>query len=85
MQSMIYDDTPENIAIYAQKKGNELFKKGQDVPYYINEAFKTYTEGIDAKGSDPEINSKLLNNRALIQIKKKNYGKAIEDCKEAIK
>ena len=62
-------------------KGNELYKKGPEKKFYLKEALKTYTEGIETNSEDKEINAKLYNNRALIQIKFKNFGKAIEDCR----
>jgi len=43
-----------------------------------------YSEGIDAECNDKILNSKLYCNRALIQMKLKNFGKCIEDCNSAI-
>lgn len=45
---------------------------------------KAYTEGIDLYSKDKETNAKLFCNRALIQMKFKNFGRAIEDCRQAI-
>lgn len=44
---------------------------------------KEYTKGIEARSSNAEVNAKLHNNRALIHMKNKNYGKAVEDSKKA--
>ncbi|KRX08937.1 hypothetical protein PPERSA_09041 [Pseudocohnilembus persalinus] len=84
LQQIVYDDEPENIAKHSLQKGNEHFKKGQDKTYFMKLALEQYTEGIEANGRDKQVNAKLYNNRALIQIKRKNYGKAIQDCKDAI-
>ncbi|EGR34157.1 tetratricopeptide repeat protein, partial [Ichthyophthirius multifiliis] len=99
LQNLIYDDEPENIAKNCKVKqkntqktttkkqkerGNDIFKKGTGKRYFIKEALKTYTEGIDAQGKDKEINAILYNNRALMNIQLKNFGKAIDDCKQAI-
>ena len=81
LQNLIYDDEPENVARHCkvkskyfqktttiQVKGNELYKKGTGKKYFIKEALKAYTEGIDAKGKDKETNAILYTNRALMHI-----------------
>eukprot|EP01016_Furgasonia_blochmanni_P050748 TRINITY_DN7892_c0_g1_i9.p1 TRINITY_DN7892_c0_g1~~TRINITY_DN7892_c0_g1_i9.p1 ORF type:complete len:308 (-),score=50.01 TRINITY_DN7892_c0_g1_i9:16-939(-) len=68
----------------SQIKGNELLQKAVTL-WSTREAIKTYTEGIDCKCSDDDTNSKLYANRALANFKLRNFGKVVEDCKEAIK
>lgn len=69
LQALLHDDTPEKLAHDFNHAGNEVYKKGPDTEYFLKEAFKSYSEGIDVNSSDKETNAKLYNNRALIQIK----------------
>ena len=50
----------------------------------MKEAYSKYTEGIHVGCDSPAINAKLHCNRAAINLKLKNYGKVIEDCKKCI-
>ncbi len=52
---------------------------------HMKTAYGKYTEGINQKSKDAKINAKLHCNRAAINMKLKNYGKVIEDCKSALK
>ena len=49
----------------------------------FDEAIKRYTEGIDAKCDNMEINIALLNNRAAVHLTVKNYGSCVKDCEAA--
>ena len=69
LQSLLYDDTPEEPATHFNKKGNEFFKKGSNVKYFLKEALKSYTEGIESNSPDKKTNSKLYSNRAYVQLK----------------
>lgn len=75
-----------------------MYKKGPEILYYVREALKAYEEGIEIKCKDVEINTKLLSNRTLINLKLsknfleitiflfllENYGRVIADCKKII-
>lgn len=50
----------------------------------MKEAYKKYTEAINLKCSNPSINAKLHANRAQINLKLKNYGKVLTDCRLCI-
>jgi len=84
LQHIAYDDTPENIAKYCNDNANNMIKhrKGK---FYIAEALKAYDEGIEQNCNDDELNAKLHCNRALVNIKLRNYRSVIEDCDIAIK
>lgn len=60
-------------------------QQGPNSPYYMKDAYEKYTEAIKKKCNNNELNAKLHANRAAINLKYKNYGKVIEDCKIAIK
>lgn len=51
----------------------------------MKEAYQKYTEAIHIKCPDPAINAKLHANRAQLNLKLKNYGKVIIDCKMCLK
>lgn len=51
----------------------------------MKEAYHKYTDAINIKCPDPVINAKLHANRAQLNLKLKNYGKVINDCKECLK
>jgi tetratricopeptide (TPR) repeat protein len=51
----------------------------------MKDAYKKYTEAIHLDPKNPELKAKLHCNRASINLKYKNYGKVIEDCKISIK
>jgi len=84
LQHIAYDDTPENIAQHCNDTGNKILKH-KTGRYYIAEALKAYDDGIDQNCNDDEINSKLYSNRALVNIKLRNYRSVIEDCDISIK
>ena len=51
----------------------------------MKDAYGKYTQAINLKPKDVNLLAKLHCNRAMINLKYKNYGKVIEDCKTAIK
>jgi tetratricopeptide (TPR) repeat protein len=51
----------------------------------MKDAYQKYTQAIKIKCSSEELNAKLHANRAAINLKYKNYGKVVEDCKIALK
>lgn len=59
--------------------------QGPNSPYYLKDAYEKYTQAIKLKCENPQLNAKLHANRAAINLKFRNYGKVIEDCKIAIK
>ncbi len=88
MQHIVYDDTPENNAKNLNAQANDILKKhlnDEDNHYYLKTAFKIYEDGLAQECSDDDLNSRMYSNRALIHLKRKNYGKAIEDCENAVK
>lgn len=51
----------------------------------MKDAYKKYTEAIHLKCPSPATNAKLHANRAQLNLKLKNYGKVIQDCKVCLK
>mmetsp|Transcript_37270 Transcript_37270/g.72723 ORF Transcript_37270/g.72723 Transcript_37270/m.72723 type:complete len:437 (+) Transcript_37270:139-1449(+) len=76
------EDPPHMRAEELKKKGNAALKRG---PKYYSDAIDLYTQALDCKSDQPEQNAIILSNRAAVQLLKKNWGKVIEDCSEAIK
>ena len=50
----------------------------------MKEAYAKYTQAINLKPKNKALLTKLHANRAMINLKYKNYGKVIEDCKKSI-
>ncbi|EKX36527.1 hypothetical protein GUITHDRAFT_155219, partial [Guillardia theta CCMP2712] len=82
MELLKTPDPPEYIAETLKDKGNAALKRG---PKYYEDAVKFYTEALEAKSPLPQQNAILLCNRAAVQLLRKNWGKVIEDTREAIK
>lgn len=51
----------------------------------MRDAYNKYTEAISLKPNDPALMAKLHCNRAMINLRYKNFGKVIEDCKQSLK
>jgi DnaJ family protein C protein 7 len=63
-----------------KEDGNKDYKSGR-----WQSAIEKYTEALEVDPLNKGTNSKLLQNRALCQIKLKNYDAAITDCDAALK
>lgn len=50
----------------------------------MKDAYEKYTKAININCSSAQLNGRLHANRAAINLKYKNYGKVIEDCKKAL-
>ena len=68
-----------------QKQANARLKQGPNSPYYMRDAYTKYTEAINLKPNYPTLLAKLHCNRAMINLKYKNFGKVVEDCKQSLK
>ncbi|KAF8300128.1 hypothetical protein DL93DRAFT_2091045 [Clavulina sp. PMI_390] len=64
LQSLIYDDTPDNTASGFKEQGNDYFKKQK-----FTDARKFYTQAIDAKPEDQTLLESLYLNRAACNLK----------------
>ena len=67
-----------------QNQGSHKLKEKPESPYHMKQAYAKYTEGIKIKCPSKAINAKLHCNRAAINLKIKNYGKVVEDCKKCL-
>lgn len=63
-----------------KEDGNKDYKSGR-----WQSALEKYTEALEVDPLNKGTNSKILQNRALCQIKLKNYDNAISDCEAALK
>ncbi|OAX39042.1 40S ribosomal protein S7 [Rhizopogon vinicolor AM-OR11-026] len=79
LQSLAFEGTPDEIAQNFKEQGNDYFKGKR-----YREALDFYTQGIDAKPSDPSLHEVLLCNRAACNLELKNYGSVLRDCSKAL-
>jgi len=79
LQSLVHDGTPDEIAQNFKDQGNDYFKGRR-----YREALGFYTQGIDAKPTDPTMQEALLCNRAACNLELRNYGSVLRDCSKAL-
>ncbi|KAG2013383.1 40S ribosomal protein S7 [Coprinopsis cinerea AmutBmut pab1-1] len=79
LQDLAYEGTPDEIADNFKSRGNEYFKGKK-----YREAISFYTQGIEAKPTDPKIMTALLCNRAACNLELQNYGSVLRDCSSAL-
>eukprot|EP01060_Flectonema_neradi_P001349 TRINITY_DN1079_c1_g2_i1.p1 TRINITY_DN1079_c1_g2~~TRINITY_DN1079_c1_g2_i1.p1 ORF type:complete len:425 (+),score=109.03 TRINITY_DN1079_c1_g2_i1:73-1275(+) len=89
---MYNDASPEEIAESSKSRGNVAMKQAAKATggtagprgcYRTAVAF--YTEGLDAKGTDDQINAALLANRAQAHLGLENYGHCVADCQDSLR
>ncbi len=70
-----------------QEQGNKALKTGLDAKkrFYLREAIKQYTEGLNLACPDAELNSVLYANRAHINLLLGNFRNALQDALAAAK
>jgi tetratricopeptide (TPR) repeat protein len=81
IQALVYDGTPEEIALNFKNQGNEVY---QESPNLWKNALHFYTQGILQQCNDLKLNSILYSNRAAIYLDQENYRLCVEDCKDAL-
>ncbi|KAI0069212.1 TPR-like protein [Artomyces pyxidatus] len=79
LQSLVHEGTPDEIAQNFKEQGNDYFKGRR-----YREALGFYTQGVDAKPTDPALQGALLCNRAACNLELQNYGSVLRDCSRAI-
>ncbi|KAF8639925.1 hypothetical protein AX17_001175 [Amanita inopinata Kibby_2008] len=79
LQSLAHEGTPDEVAQNFKDQGNDYFKGKR-----YREALGFYTQGIDAKPTDPVLQEALLCNRAVCNLELKNYGSVLRDCSKAL-
>jgi len=85
LQSMIYDGhSAAEMAEHFRQLGNEAFRNSGNKIASQN-ALMAYTKGLEMECKDDKINSQLHSNRAAVSLRLKEYAKAIDDCRKAIK
>merc|ERR1719230_626724 len=85
LQNLLYEGkTMEGMAEYFKNLGNEAFRMSTNAVATKN-ALQAYTKGLEMECADSKINSQLHSNRAAVSIRLKEYDKAVDDCRKAIK
>ena len=84
-QSMMYEDTPEEIATNFKNHGNEAYREIQKDPRKMQEALVWYTKGLEVEGISEQLKTTLLLNRAAVFISNEHYCNAVFDSLEALK
>jgi len=79
LQSLAHEGTPDEIAQNFKEQGNDYF-----IGKRYREALDFYTQGIDAKPTDPVLIEALLCNRAACNLELMNNGSVLKDCSKAI-
>ncbi|GFE53393.1 tetratricopeptide repeat-containing protein, putative [Babesia ovis] len=80
-QLLAEGETRESIAEKYKEVGNEYVQQGA---YFYEAAISSYTKGIEAQAKDEKLNAHLYLNRALVHLKKKDFVKCIDDCRQSI-
>ncbi|KAJ2705306.1 HSP70/90 co-chaperone [Coemansia sp. IMI 203386] len=81
LKSLAYDEPPEEMATNLKNEGNEQFKAKN-----YAEAVKFYTRAMDYDGHENKsLKVSLLTNRAAANLELQNYGRAIQDCADALR
>jgi hypothetical protein len=82
MQSLMYDDTPDEIALSFKEQGNKLLKNG--FKKHHKDIIESYSKGLEQKITDLQLKIDLLNNRSQVHMLMENYGRCLEDVKEVL-
>eukprot|EP01104_Vermistella_antarctica_P014094 TRINITY_DN4380_c0_g1_i1.p1 TRINITY_DN4380_c0_g1~~TRINITY_DN4380_c0_g1_i1.p1 ORF type:complete len:363 (-),score=66.44 TRINITY_DN4380_c0_g1_i1:51-1139(-) len=83
LQNMQYEDnSPTDMGQHFKGMGNEAFQKG---PEGYRDALYLYKRALDENDPVKENVSVYYSNRAAVHLKLGNYGRALDDCKDAIK
>lgn len=81
-QLLAEGETRESIAEKYKEVGNGYVQEGA---FYYDAAISSYTKGIEAASKDEKLNSLLYLNRAFVYLKRKEYVKCVDDCRNSIK
>ena len=79
------ETSPEERALNFKEMGNRALKTGisQRKKFYLRQAIEQYTQGIDLRCNDTDLNSTLYANRAHVNLLLGNDRNAILDGKDA--
>jgi len=81
LKTLQAEENPDDRATHYRDSGNVCFSEGK---LRYNDALGYYTLGISEKSSNKSLNSILYSNRAMVQLKKGNFGKALKDSTKSI-
>lgn len=92
LQTLIYDEDDETLQENFYIQANNILKKyiliknpkEDEQVYYLRQALFKYNEAIERKTENSELKAKIYCNRALVNLRLRNFGRVIEDCKNAI-
>jgi hypothetical protein len=82
MQSLMYDDTPDEIALSFKEQGNKLLKNG--FKKHHKDIVESYSKGLEQNILDSKLKIDLLNNRSHVHMLMENYGRCLEDVKSVL-
>lgn len=86
MQSMVYDgQTMEEMAEHFKKLGNDAFRMSPATPISNMNALLMYSKALEMECTDKALNSQLYSNRAAVSLRLKEYTKAVDDCRTALR
>jgi len=86
MQSMVYDgQSQEEMAEHFKKLGNDAFRMVPQTAVANQNALACYTRALEMESKDKAVNSQLYCNRAAVSLRVKEYEKAVNDCRQALK
>lgn len=83
LQALIDESSPEERAGNFKEQGNQALKTGlaQKKKFYIREAIKQYTQGLELPNmKDEDLAATLLSNRAQANLLLGNHRRALEDA-----
>jgi len=84
LQAMIQDVPPVERANAFKESGNEAYKLGKTDKVRYQHALIYYSQALDMKCDDHNLNSQIHSNRALVHMTMGSFGRCVADCKQAI-
>ncbi|KAI9251218.1 hypothetical protein BY458DRAFT_559494 [Sporodiniella umbellata] len=81
IQSLVFDGTPEEVALNFKDQGNECFRAGK---LKYKDAITFYTRALDTECKDSAILEACLTNRAACNLELQNFGRVLSDCSKCL-
>lgn len=86
LQNLVYDgQTPEEMAEHFKKLGNDAFRLVPATPISAQNALALYTKALEMECDNKALNSQLYSNRAAVSARLKEYERAVNDCRVAVR
>ncbi|CAO3689367.1 unnamed protein product [Rhizopus stolonifer] len=81
IQSLVFDGTPEEVALNFKDQGNECFRAGKTK---YKDAITFYTRALDTECKDMAVIEACLANRAACNLELQNFGRVLTDCSKCL-